>query len=303
MRAVVVEHLAPRPEGIYVDATVGNAGHALDLLQHCPGIGRLIGIDCDVEAIERARHTLAPYAERVHLEHDNFRNLSQILTRLNIPEIDGIMFDLGVSSPQLDTPERGFSFSLEGELDMRLDQRAGTRACDIVNTASERELADLLYDYGQERWARRIARRIVAHVRAQPLRTTTELAALIAAAIPKRHHPDRIHPATRSFQALRIAVNDELGAAHAGIEQALAHLRPGGRCCVISFHSLEDRIVKQLFRRWHGACQCPPGTPVCCCGATRRVAIITRKPIRPSETETQRNPRARSARLRVAQRL
>ena len=303
LRSVVVEHLAPQPGGIYVDATLGNAGHARDLLQHCPEIDRLVGIDCDADAIARARQTLASHAEKIQLEHDNFRNLSQILARLNIAQIDGIVFDLGVSSPQLDTPERGFSFSREGELDMRLDQRTRTRACDIVNSAAETELANLLYDYGQERWSRRIARRIVAHVRTQPIYTTTALAEIIAAAVPRQHHPQRIHPATRSFQALRIAVNDELKSAHTGIEQALEHLRPGGRCCVISFHSLEDRIVKQLFRRWNGACQCPPATPVCCCGATRRIDIITRKPVRPSTTEIDRNPRARSARLRVAQRI
>ncbi|HQM38393.1 MAG TPA: 16S rRNA (cytosine(1402)-N(4))-methyltransferase RsmH [Candidatus Bipolaricaulis anaerobius] len=273
--AEVVRFLAPAPAALIVDATVGTGGHAEALLARG---ARVIGIDQDPAALDRARERLRPYTDRVQLLPGNFRDLPALVPP--VPRVDGVLFDLGASSLQFDSPERGFSFLAAGPLDMRMDPTAPVTAADLVNRLPEAELARILWEYGEERYARRIARAIVQQ---RPLRTTTELARLVACLYPPGRH--RIHPATRTFQALRIAVNDELGALEAGLAGAVRLLAPGGVLCVISFHSLEDRIVKHFLRRE---------------ALTGRLEVLTKKPLRPEEDEVSRNPRARSAKLRAA---
>lgn len=297
------EYLNCAPGGIYVDATLGSGGHARQILETCPDLQLLIGIDCDPEAIERAQAQLAPFAAKCRIIHGNFRNIQSLLARTGVSAIDGIVFDLGVSTQQLKDSRRGFGFTTDGELDMRMDPRLPQRAGDIVQHSSARQLEEILRTFGEERWARRIARRIRERSDRAPVRFAAELADIVAAAIPPGKRPDRIHPATKTFQALRIAVNDELGALQQGIEGACALLRPPGRMCVISFHSLEDRIVKRTYRDWARSCRCPPGMPVCACGARQRVRIVTGHPVTPSEDELLCNPRARSAKLRVCEKL
>jgi 16S rRNA (cytosine1402-N4)-methyltransferase len=279
----VVEFLGCRPGGLYVDATVGLGGHAELILRASSPDGRLIGLDQDREAIGRARIRLAPFGERALLIEENFVNLRPSLEQRGIREADGILFDLGVSSAQLSTPERGFGFLVDGPLDMRMDVTQSRTAAELVNRLPEAELADILYEYGEERWSRRIAR---AMVRARPLARTTELAAVIASAVPGRHRHQRIHPATRTFQALRIAVNRELDVLPTALSQAAELLRPGGRLAVIAFHSLEDRIVKGLFRNFSG----------------KGFRVLTKKPLRARPEEVEANPRSRSAKLRVMER-
>ncbi|MGD9841172.1 MAG: 16S rRNA (cytosine(1402)-N(4))-methyltransferase RsmH [Candidatus Bipolaricaulis sp.] len=273
--AEVVGFLAPAPEALIVDATVGTGGHAEALLARGATV---IGIDQDPAALDRARERLRPYTDRVQLLPGNFRDLPALVPP--VPRVDGVLFDLGASSLQFDSPERGFSFLADGPLGMRMDPTAPVTAADLVNRLPEAELARILWEYGEERYARRIARAIVQQ---RPLHTTTELARLVARLYPPGHH--RIHPATRTFQALRIAVNDELGALEAGLAGAVRLLAPGGVLCVISFHSLEDRIVKHFLRRE---------------ALTGRLEVLTKKPLRPGEDEVGRNPRARSAKLRAA---
>ncbi|HEU67747.1 MAG TPA: 16S rRNA (cytosine(1402)-N(4))-methyltransferase RsmH [Candidatus Acetothermia bacterium] len=268
--------LDPRPGRLIVDATVGTGGHAAALLRHGASV---VGIDRDPHALTIAQDRLAAFGERVQLIHGNFRDLPALLSRLGARPVDGVLFDLGASSLQLGSPERGFSFSADGPLDMRMDPRSPTAAADLVNHLAETDLARLLWEYGEERYARRIARAIV---RARPLHSTAELAVLVARAYPRGRH--RIHPATRTFQALRIAVNDELGALREALPAARALLAPGGTLCVISFHSLEDRIVKRFLRRE---------------GLAGRLEVLAKKPIVPREEEIARNPRARSAKLRA----
>jgi 16S rRNA (cytosine1402-N4)-methyltransferase len=296
----VIEALQPRPGGVYLDGTVGAGGHAAALLTASNPDGVLYGIDQDQNALELARQNLAEFGARVHLLHSNFDRLTELAQRYPIPAADGLLLDLGVSSMQFDRPERGFSFQADGPLDMRMDNRAQTSAADLVNQLPEQELANLIYCYGEERYSRRIARAIV---QARPLSRTAALADVVARAAGRGHgySGSPIHPATRTFQALRIAVNDELGALERALPQALAQLKPGGRLAVISFHSLEDRLVKQFFKREAQGCVCPPEQLFCNCGHKVTINIITKKPITPSSAEVAANPRARSAKLRVVE--
>jgi 16S rRNA (cytosine1402-N4)-methyltransferase len=294
----IIHALQPRRGGRYVDGTLGAGGHARGILEACAPDGQLLGLDVDPQALETARKTLAPYEGRFHLAQASYTTLAAQLQRLGWDEVDGILLDLGASSMQFDTPERGFSFQHDAPLDMRFDPRAPLTAADIVNGYSERELADLLYEYGEERDARKIARAIV---RARPLHTTRQLVAVIEAVSPRRG--ERLHPATRTFQALRIAVNDELSAVKAALPQAVAGLRSGGRLAVISFHSLEDRIVKEFFREQSRDLLNPPYERIYEKERKATLKEINRKPITPSEEEIRNNPRARSAKLRIAEKL
>lgn len=291
----VLQLLAPKSGGRYVDGTVGAGGHAWGILEASSPDGRLLGLDRDPQALALAAGYLASFGERVHLVHASFASLSQVLEREGWDQVDGILLDLGLSSMQLDTPERGFSFQHEAPLDMRFDPSTPITAAHLVNTLGENELADLFYRYGEEPAARRIAHAIV---RARPLHTTAELARLVERLIPRR---GPIHPATRVFQALRIAVNRELDALEQVLPQAVQALAPGGRLAVIAFHSLEDRIVKEFFRRESRDCLCPPRQPLCTCGHRATLQVLTPKPLLPGPEEIARNPRARSARLRCAE--
>jgi 16S rRNA (cytosine1402-N4)-methyltransferase len=303
---VALAQLALDPGAHVVDGTLGGAGHAAGILQATSPDGRLLGLDRDPEAIDRARERLAPFGQRVILVQSSFRELEAVARTHHFAPADGVLLDLGLSSYQLAAPERGFSFVKDGPLDMRFDPGQGPTAADLVNQLPVEELANILYRYGEEKPSRRIARAIVA---ARPLKTTRELAEVIARALgggPRRRSRRggrRLHPATRSFQALRIAVNDELGALEAVLPQAVALLRPGGRLVVISFHSLEDRLVKRFFRRQAQDCVCAPEQPICTCQHQPTLRVVTRRPLRPDESEIARNPRARSARLRVAEKL
>lgn len=295
----VLTYLAPRPGGVYIDATVGGGGHAEAILEASAPDGRLLGIDADPDALGRSHRRLHRFGHRVVLVQGNFDHLAAIAKRHGFVPADGILMDLGVSSDQLENAARGFSFAKEGPLDMRMDPSLPHTAADLVNTLAEDELARLIRTYGEEPHARRIARAIVA---ARPIRTTTQLADLIAQVVPRRRG-QRLHPATRTFLALRIAVNDELGALERALPQALEILRPGGRLVVIAFHSLEDRIVKQFFQREARDCICPPRQPICTCGHKARVRVLTRKPVTPSPEEIAQNPRSRSARLRAVEKI
>ena len=309
LKKEAVDGLNVRPDGIYVDCTVGGAGHSLEIASRLGAGGRLIGIDQDEAALEHALERLNAHADKVTLVRDNFRNLESVLRRLDVPgargvpQVDGILYDLGVSSPQFDEAERGFSYNRDAELDMRMDRSAKLTAREIVNSWSERELARILWEYGEEKFSRRIASRIVRERALKPIKTTGELAELIREAIPAAARRTGPHPARRSFQALRIAVNDELGALDDSLAQAVRCLAPGGRIAVISFHSLEDRIVKAFFAKFAERCQCPPDFPVCACGKVQILRIVTKKPITPGAEELERNPRARSAKLRIAEKI
>jgi 16S rRNA (cytosine1402-N4)-methyltransferase len=298
----VLEALQPHSGGIYIDGTVGAGGHAAAILAASAPEGQLFGFDQDVTALALARNRLAEFGERVHLFHANFNQLGQVANQQHIPAADGILLDIGVSSMQLEQPERGFSFQFEGPLDMRMNPGGGPTAADLVNQLPEDELADIIFKYGEDPASRRIARAIV---KARPIRQTTELAQIVARAIPGgkqgRRGKPKIHPATRTFQALRVAVNQELDVLEQVLPQALALLKPAGRLAVISFNSLEDRIVKQYFKQEAQDCICPPEQPVCICNHKAIINIITRKPITPSAAEVDANPRARSAKLRVVQ--
>jgi 16S rRNA (cytosine1402-N4)-methyltransferase len=293
----IIHALQPKNAGHYVDGTLGAGGHALGILETCTPDGRLLGLDVDPQALALARETLAPYGERARLIQASYDSLAERLREISWDEVDGILLDLGLSSMQLDTPERGFSFQQDAPLDMRFDPASPTSAADLVNTLPQDELADLIYRYGEERASRRIAQAIV---KARPLRTTRQLAAVIESVSPRK---SRIHPATRTFQALRIAVNEELERVENVLPHAVAALKSGGRLAIISFHSLEDRIVKEYFRRESRECICPPKQPVCTCGHKATLKEISRKPITPGEAEIAANPRARSAKLRIAEKL
>jgi len=293
----VLEWLEPRPGSAYIDATVGLGGHARGILERSAPDGRLLAIDHDPAALAEAQRNLASFGERVTWVQADFRELEQIARREGFAQVQGILFDLGVSSLQLQDAARGMSFQREGPLDMRMGPHAPHTAEEIVNSWSEAELARILLTYGEERYARRIARAIV---RARPLHTTLQLADVVARTVRYR---GRIHPATRVFQALRIAVNDELSALEEALPQAVRLLAPGGILAVIAFHSLEDRIVKRFMVTESRDCICPPRVPQCTCGHVATLRRLTRKPVRPSKEEVTRNPRSRSARLRVAQRL
>ena len=294
----VLSYLAPRPGAVIVDATVGEGGHAEVLLQRIAPAGRLIGLDRDADAIRRSEERLRPFGRNVIVRQASFADLNEVLDETGVGLVDGVLFDLGVSSLQLFEPGRGFSFDRQGPLDMRMDLRQTLTAADLVNALSERELADLIYRYGEERASRRIARQIVGR---RPLRTTRDLVRAVESAVGGGR--GRHHPATRTFLALRIATNAETDALQAGLPQAIDRLRPGGRICVIAFHSIEDRIVKQTLARYARGCTCPADAPTCACGGRRVLRVITKKPVTPSLLEVRRNPRARSARLRAAERL
>jgi 16S rRNA (cytosine1402-N4)-methyltransferase len=294
----VIAALQPRRGDYFIDCTVGLGGHAAAILEEISPSGRLLGIDADPEAIKASHDRLSDYGKAVTLVSDNFVNLEAICKRYHFHPVDGILFDLGVSSLQLDTAERGFSFHLDAPLDMRFDPGQGLTASDIVNRFSEQELAKLIERYGEERHSRRVARHIVQN---RPVATTVELARLVEQVLGGKRA--RIHPATRTFMALRIAVNSELQNLELALKVTPNLLRPGGRLTVISYHSLEDRIVKQFMRYAASSCLCPPGTIVCRCGQVPTLKLISRKVIRPTSLETESNPRSRSAKLRIAERL
>ncbi|HSS94536.1 MAG TPA: 16S rRNA (cytosine(1402)-N(4))-methyltransferase RsmH, partial [Candidatus Dormibacteraeota bacterium] len=285
----VIELLKPQAGAVAIDCTLGQAGHARQILDRIEPGGRLLGIDRDPAAVESARSVLAPYGPAAVAVHGRFSDLDALARDAGFVPADMILFDFGLSSVQLDTPERGFSFRADGPLDMRMDPSSTLSAARVVNELDVRELERILRDYGEERWARRIAQFIVAR---RPLRTTRDLASAVEAAIPRRAWPRDINVATRTFQGIRIAVNDELGEIEPGLKAALEILKPGGRMATISFHSLEDRLVKSFFNVESKDCICPPQQPVCTCGHRATLRIVTRRPIRPSEAEEAANPRA-----------
>ena len=297
-----IDALAIRPDGIYVDGTLGMGGHSAEIAKRLT-TGTLIGIDRDETAIRRAGERLRPFGERVQLVHGNFRNTAAILDRLGIAGVDGMLFDLGVSSPQLDEADRGFSYMHDAPLDMRMDATDDLNAWFVVNCWPEEKLKRILYDYGEERHAPRIASAILRAREQKPISTTLELVDVIRSAMPAQALREKQHPAKRTFQAIRIAVNDELEAVRMLMDTAPDKLNPGGRLAVISFHSLEDRIVKLGIRAHEDGCTCPRDFPVCTCGFVQTLKSVTRKPIVPSAAELEANPRARSAKLRVAERV
>lgn len=294
-----IENLDIQPEGIYLDGTLGGGGHACEVAKRLTGAGRLIGIDQDEDAIEAAGKRLSPYRERVTLIRDNYANAAETLAEVGIYGVDGILLDLGVSSYQLDNEERGFSYRYDAPLDMRMDRRQSLSAKEIVNEYTETELARILRDYGEEKFAKNIAKHIVAARTDKPIITTGELNEIIKAAIPAKMRAVGGHPSKRTFQAIRIACNRELEVLQDSLDGLIALLNPGGRLCVITFHSLEDRIVKSAFRKNENPCTCPPDFPVCVCGQVSKGTVITKKPILPSEREREENSRAKSAKLRV----
>ena len=295
-----IEGLNIKPDGIYVDGTLGGAGHSGEIAKRLT-TGRLIGIDRDPVALKAAGARLAPYADRVTLVHSNFCEIAQVLEDLNIGGVDGILLDLGVSSPQLDDSSRGFSYMADAPLDMRMNSEDTLSAYDVVNGWSYEELRRILFDYGEERYAPKIASAICKKREEKPIETTLELVDVIRGAMPAQALREKQHPAKRSFQAIRIAVNDELGSVEKVMKDAIPCLNPGGRLAVITFHSLEDRIVKTAMAGAAKGCTCPPSFPVCVCGKKPQVHVITRKPIVSTDEELERNPRARSAKLRICE--
>ena len=297
-----IQGLNIKPDGIYVDGTLGGAGHSSRIAALLT-TGRHIGIDRDPVALKAAAQRLKPYEDRVTLVHSNFCEIAQVLKDLGIPGVDGILLDLGVSSPQLDDGQRGFSYMTDAPLDMRMNNEDALSAHDVVNTWSYEELKRILYDYGEERYAPQIASAICRRRETAPIESTLQLVDVIRSAMPPAALREKQHPAKRSFQAIRIAVNDELGAVEKVMEDAIPLLNPGGRLCVITFHSLEDRIVKTKMAAAAKGCICPPEFPVCVCGRTPQVKILTRKPIVSGDEELEQNPRARSAKLRICEKL
>lgn len=309
LKEEATEGLHIKRDGIYVDCTLGGAGHSSLIASKLGEYGRLIALDQDDWALNNARERLAPYEDKVSLVKTNFRHLEDALKELavpmkdGIPQVDGILYDLGVSSPQFDEGERGFSYNHDAPLDMRMDRSSDLTAWHIVNEWPEQEIARVLYRYGEEKFSRRIAKFIIEHRKEAPIQTTGQLVDIIKEGIPAAARRTGGHPAKRSFQALRIAVNDELGAFEESLHQAVRCLAPGGRVSVITFHSLEDRICKQIFNGYVGKCTCPPDFPMCVCGGKGELKLVNRKPIVPGEEELGQNPRARSAKLRVAEKL
>lgn len=295
-----VDGLNINPDGIYMDCTLGGGGHSEAIASKLTG-GRLIAIDQDMAAINASKKRLAPYADRITFAHDNFRNAADILSKLGIKKIDGAVIDLGVSSYQLDTPERGFSYMHDAPLDMRMNPESELSAYTVVNTYSEERLKKLIYEYSEERFAPRIASKICAAREISPIETTWQLVDIIKSAIPAKAREDGPHPAKRTFQAIRIEVNSELDIIEPTLRSLISVLGKGGRLSVITFHSLEDRIVKQTFKDAATGCTCPPGFPVCVCGNKPKIKIITNKPILPSDNELTENPRSRSAKLRICE--
>ena len=297
-----IQGLNIKPDGVYVDGTLGRAGHSREIAKRLT-TGLLIGIDRDLTAIDEAGQILAPYQDRVRLVHGNFADVCGILDQLNIQKADGMLFDLGVSSPQLDDGSRGFSYMTDAPLDMRMDKTAALSAYEVVNGWEEERIKKILYEYGEERYAPRIAAAIVRQRAVRPIATTLELVDVIRQAMPAAGLREKQHPAKRTFQAIRIAVNDELSAISEMLSGAADRLNPGGRLCVISFHSLEDRIVKNAFASREHGCTCPKDFPVCVCGFQQTLKTITKKPIVPDARELEINPRSRSAKLRIAERV
>ena len=297
-----IKNLKIKPEGIYVDGTIGGAGHAEEVCKRLSGSGRLIGIDQDADAIEAARSRLIQYKDRVTILRGNYCNLTEMLEQEGIQSVDGILLDLGVSSHQLDDAERGFTYREDVPLDMRMDRRQALSAREVVNDYDEKELYRIIRDYGEERYARNIARHICRARQEQPIATTGQLTEIIRASIPVKARAAGGHPAKRTFQAIRIEVNRELEVLQDSLEGMIDFLNDGGRICVITFHSLEDRIVKNIFRKAENPCTCPPDFPVCVCGKKPKGIIVTRKPVVPSEEEMKTNTRSKSSKLRVFER-
>ncbi len=297
MLAEVLEYLNPQSGQTIVDGTLGGGGHALEIVKRILPDGKLIGIDQDDEALAAAGDRLKDYSKNVILVKSNFAELEATAKELGITEVDGVLLDLGVSSRQLDSAARGFSFKYESALDMRMDTSQTVTAKDLVNSLPERQLADIIWKFGEERWAKRIAKFIVER---RPIETTSDLVDAVTAAVPVGARAENIHPATRTFQSLRIAVNSELESLQTGLNAAIRLLAKGGRVCILSYHSLEDRIVKDTFAKFAGKCICPPAFPVCACGAEKQIKILTKKPLVASEKEIKENFRSRSAKLRAA---
>ncbi len=293
-----IESLNIRPDGIYVDGTLGGAGHSTEIVKRLEGEGRLIGLDQDMEAIEAASSRLEPFKERVLIVHSNFERMKEVLYELGYCTVDGILLDLGVSSHQFDDPARGFSYREDSPLDMRMDQQAPLTAADIVNTYEEQELYRIIRDYGEEHFAKNIARAIVRERKKQAVNSTGQLLEIIRSAMPKKAQISGGHPAKRTFQALRIACNRELEVLENSIDGMIDMLKPGGRLSIITFHSLEDRIVKAAFKKNENPCICPSDFPVCVCGRVSKGHVAYRKPVIPTEEEMEQNPRSRSAKLR-----
>jgi 16S rRNA (cytosine1402-N4)-methyltransferase len=298
----VLEGLNIKEDGIYVDGTLGGAGHSSYIVKKLT-TGKLIGIDQDQNALNKATEVLEDYSDRVILVHNNYVNIDKVLESLKIEKVDGILLDLGVSSHQLDEEARGFSYNKDAPLDMRMDETNPFTAWDVVNKYSEGEIEKIIWDYGEDRWARRIAKFIVEERKEKPIDTTLQLVTAIKKAIPKEVRKDGHHPAKKTFQAIRIEVNRELDVLTKSIPNMVNFLNPGGRIAIITFHSLEDRIVKEAYKELYKDCICPPDLPQCMCDKTREIEIVTRKPILPSNIEIESNPRSRSAKLRIAEKL
>ncbi|WP_027701457.1 16S rRNA (cytosine(1402)-N(4))-methyltransferase RsmH [Metaclostridioides mangenotii] len=298
-----IDGLNIKPDGVYVDCTMGGAGHSIEIVKKLSSEGLFIGFDQDINAINTAKERLSEYSDRVKFVHSNFENIKSELEKLGITKIDGVLADLGVSSHQLDEADRGFSYMQDAPLDMRMDVRSEFSAYDVVNNYSEDELNRIIKEYGEENWSRRIAKFIVEAREESPIQNTGELVEIIKKAIPKKARIDGPHPAKRTFQAIRIEVNNELGVITSLIRDVASIMNNGGRICIITFHSLEDRIVKNEFKYLAIDCICPPELPMCQCDKEKEVKVITRKPILPSDEEVEVNPRSRSAKLRVAEKI
>lgn len=298
----VIDGLNIKKDGFYVDGTLGGGGHSLEIAKRLT-TGKLIGIDQDLNAIKKAREVLKNYSDKTLLVHNNFVNIKDILRDLEIERVDGILLDIGVSSHQLDQEERGFSYNKDAPLDMRMDKTRDFTAWDVVNKYSQIELEKIIWEYGEERWAKRIAEFIVEERKVEPIDTTLDLVNTIKKAIPKKVRMEGHHPAKKTFQAIRIEVNKELDVLERSIPIMCRLLNKGGRLCIITFHSLEDRIVKEEFKELNKDCICPPEFPICVCDKEKEIQIITRKPIIPTTEEIERNPRARSSKLRIAERV
>ena len=296
-----IENLNIKEDGVYVDCTMGGAGHSKEIVKRLSDKGLFIGFDQDKNAIATAKERLAEYSDRVRFVHSNFENIKEELEKIGVYKIDGVLADLGVSSHQLDEADRGFSYMHDAPLDMRMDVRKNFSAYDVVNTYSEEQLAKIIRDYGEDNWAKRIAKFIVEERQEKPIENTGELVEVIKKAIPKKARIDGPHPAKRTFQAIRIEVNNELGVINKMIEDAVSMMNKGGRVCIITFHSLEDRIIKSAFKQWSKECICLPHVMKCECGANNALGIASKKPIIPSPQEIATNKRARSAKMRVFQ--
>jgi len=303
LAAEVIELLAPRPGGVYLDGTLGGGGHSELILERIGSEGLLIGIDRDLAALTAAQSRLSRFGDCFRAVQGSFGDLAEILAGQGISAIDGLLLDLGVSSHQLDTADRGFSFRMDGPLDMRMNSQGGATAADLLQELSVEELEQIIKEYGEERWARKVAQRIDQARQEEPIVSTLQLAELVSRTIPRRFQEDRIHPATRTFQALRMAVNRELEQAEQGVRAGISLLRTGGRIAVITFHSLEDRLVKHLYREAATGCICPPKIPYCVCSKRPEIKVLTSRPVSAGQAELEQNPRARSAKLRVAEKL